>query len=96
MLSYHFSLKNYFLSFNNLNNIDLNKDSKMLNISAVKKPLTANPVTSLPANKIIQALITNKNNPNVKIVTGSVNNINNGRINMFNKDMVNATKIAVI
>lgn len=85
----------YFSSFNSLNKTDLNNDSKMLNISAVKNPLTAKPVMSFPANNMIHALMTNRNSPNDKIVTGSVNNTNNGRTNIFKIDIVNATKTAV-
>lgn len=70
-------------------------DNSTLNINAVKKPFTAKPVIKLPANKIMQALITNRNKPNVSMVTGKVKITNNGRTNMFNNDMVSATKIAV-
>ena len=85
----------YFSSFNNENRNDLNIDNNTLNKSAVKNPLTAKPVIKLPANKIIQAFMTNRNKPNVSMVTGNVKMTNNGRTNMFNKDIVNATKIAV-
>ncbi len=70
-------------------------DNNTLNKSAVKNPLTAKPVIKLPTNKIIQAFITKRNKPNVSMVTGRVNNTNNGRTNMFNNDIVTATKIAV-
>ncbi len=70
-------------------------DNNTLNNSAVKNPLTANPVTNLPANNIIIALITNRNKPSVTIVAGKVKNTNNGRTNIFNNDMVTATKTAV-
>lgn len=62
---------------------------------AVKKPLTTNPLTNCPASKTIIAFITNKNKPNVRIVTGKVNNTNNGLTNIFNIAIVNATIIAV-
>ena len=47
-------------------------DNNTLNNSAVKNPLTAKPVTNLPANNMIIALITNKNKPNVTMVAGNV------------------------
>ena len=50
------------MSFNSLNKTDLNIDSKMLNNNAEKKLVTINPPTKLAANKIMIALITNKNN----------------------------------
>lgn len=39
---------------------------------AVHIPSTAKPSISLSANKIMIALITKRNNPNVRIVTGNV------------------------
>ncbi len=69
--------------------------SKILKSKAVKKPLTANPVTKFPANKIITALITNKNKPKLTMVAGKVKKINNGLTNIFNKEMTTATQIAV-
>lgn len=91
-----FKPKNYSSSFSNLNKIDLKQDNKILKISAVKNPFTAKPVTNLPAIKIIHALITNKNKPSVRIVTGKVKITNSGRTNIFKIEIVRATKIAVV
>jgi hypothetical protein len=44
---------------------------------------------------MIMALITNKNNPSVKIVTGKVNKINIGFTKMFNNPKTIATIIEV-
>lgn len=67
----------------------------MLNNNAVKNPLTAKPVTKLPANNMITALITNRNNPKETMVAGNVKKINNGRTNMFNNEITTATIMAV-
>lgn len=71
-------------------------DSKTLKNSAEKKPETANPSINLSANKIIIALITNKNKPKVTIVAGNVKNIKSGFTNMFSKEITIATVIAEI
>jgi hypothetical protein len=42
-----------------------------------------NPLTMWDASMSIRALITSKNNPNVNIVIGKVNNINIGFTNKF-------------
>lgn len=63
----------------------------MLNISAQKNPSTLNPDINPSAIKIIIALITSKNNPRVRIVTGIVRIINNGFRVMFNKPKTIAT-----
>ena len=57
--------------------------------------MTSNPLTRLPASIIMKAFIAIKNSPNVNIVTGSVNKINNGRKNRFIIDKTIATTIAV-
>lgn len=62
----------------NLNTMDSEIDKTMLNNNAVQKESTLNPETKLSHNKIITALMTNKNSPNVKRVTGSVNKTNTG------------------
>lgn len=49
-------------------------------------PSTLNPSISLSANKIISALITKRNNPNVRIVTGNVKMIKIGFINTLSTD----------
>ena len=45
----------------------------MLKIIAINILFTTNPEINCPANKIIIAFITNKNNPKVRIVTGNPN-----------------------
>jgi len=45
---------------------------------------------------IMTALITNKNNPSVRIVTGNVKNINKGLIKVFNSAKTIATSIEVV
>jgi hypothetical protein len=52
--------------------IPLTRLSIRLKINAQKKPSTLNPDTSLDASRIMIALITNRNNPRVMIVTGKV------------------------
>ena len=69
-------------------------DSKTLNNNADQKPDTAKPSINLSANKIIHALITNKNKPKVTMVAGKVKNIKSGRTNMFNNEITIATIIA--
>jgi len=66
----------------------------MLKNKAAQKPETVNPSTNLSANKMIQALITNKNSPKVTIVAGNVKKIKSGRINIFNNAITTATIIA--
>lgn len=68
----------------------------MLKINAVQKEFTLNPSTILEHNKIIPALITNKNNPNVSIVTGSVNRTKTGFTNTLSKPKTIATIRAVL
>lgn len=68
----------------------------MLNNKAVQKLLTLNPLINLSANKIIQALITNKNRPNVIIVTGNVRIIKMGFTIAFSSPNTTATIIAVV
>ncbi len=70
-------------------------DNNTLNNSAAKNPLTTNPPTNLPANNMIIAFITKRNNPKVTIVAGSVKNINNGRTNIFSSEITAATITAV-
>lgn len=68
----------------------------MLKIKAVQNEFTLNPSTSLEHNKIINALMTNKNNPNVTIVTGKVNITNIGLINILSNPKTTATIKAVV
>ncbi len=69
-------------------------DSKILKKNAAKKPDTAKPSTNLSAKRIIIALITNKNNPNVTMVAGNVKKIKRGLTKRFNKEITMATIIA--
>lgn len=64
----------------------------MLKNKAVQKLETEKPFTKTSPIKTIMALITNKNNPNVRIVTGIVNTTKIGLRNAFN----NANTIATI
>ena len=64
----------------------------MLKKSAVQKELTVNPSTSLSQSKIINALITSKNNPKVMTVTGKVKITRTG----FTKRLSNPKTIATI
>jgi hypothetical protein len=66
----------------------------MLNNKAPKKPFTLNPSTNFVHNAIIAALITNKNRPKEKMVTGKVNNTKTGFIKTFNNPKTIATIIA--
>lgn len=68
----------YFLSLNKLNKMVCDNDKIKLKTKAVEKPSTLKPSTILVQIKIINALITNKNKPNVKNVIGKVNNFING------------------
>jgi hypothetical protein len=68
----------------------------MLNNNAVQKVSTLNPPTILVHKRIIIALITNKNNPNVSSVTGSVNKIKRGFIKTFSKLKTTATITDVV
>ena len=67
----------------------------MLKRSALKNPDTAKPSTNLSANKIIIALITNRNKPKVTIVAGKVKKTKSGRTNIFNSAITTATIMAV-
>jgi hypothetical protein len=63
---------------------------------AVQKEFIRNPSTSLEHNKIMPPLITNKNNPNVKIVAGNVNITNIGLMKILSNPKTAATIIAVV
>jgi hypothetical protein len=67
----------------------------MLKSMAVQNELTSNPSTKLSQSKIMTALMTNKNKPNVKKVTGKVNNTNMGFTKKFNNPRTMATVKAV-
>ena len=68
----------------------------MLKSIADHQPSTPNPSTSLSANRIMMALITNKNKPSDSIVTGSVSMINIGFTKTFRIEMTIATSKEVI
>ena len=67
-------------------------ESIRLKMSAHQKPLIVTPSISLSANKMIRALITNKNKPSVTIVIG---NVRTRRIG-FTKVLSSAKTIASI
>jgi len=75
--------------------IDCDKDNTRLNNKAVKKVSTVKPPTILVQIKIIIALITNKNKPKVKTVSGNVSKTNIGFINKFSNPKTTATSKAV-
>ena len=68
----------------------------ILKIKAVQNEFILNPSTSLEHNKIITALITNKNNPKVKIVAGNVNITKIGLTNKLSNPKTTATIKAVV
>ena len=76
--------------------MDCNSDNIILKINAVQNESTLNPPTILVQSKIINALMTNKNNPNVTIVTGKVSITNIGLINILSKPRTTATIKAVV
>ena len=63
----------------------------MLKIKALKNPSTSKPVIKWSPIKIIIALITNKNKPNVIKVTGMVKKIKTGFRKVFNNPSTKAT-----
>lgn len=68
----------------------------MPNSKAVQKLLTLNPSINLSARRMIKALITNKNNPNVRMVIGKVRIIKMGFKMAFKNANTAATIIAVV
>ena len=73
---------------------DCKIDNRILNKIAHQILSTEKPLINLSAKRIIAALITNKNNPNVTIVIGNVSITNNGFTNKFKIDNTTATIIA--
>jgi len=63
----------------------------ILKIKAVQNESTLNPPTIFEHNKIINALITNKNKPSVTMVTGKVNITKIGLINTLSNPKTTAT-----
>ena len=53
--------------------MDCKNDKSKLNNNAVQNPLTAKPSINSPAKRMIAALITKRNKPNVMMVIGRVN-----------------------
>ena len=76
--------------------IDCKIDKIMLNNNAVQNESTANPPTILEHKSIISALITNKNKPKVRNVTGIVKNTIIGLMNVFSKPRTTATISEVV
>lgn len=69
-------------------------DTIKLNKSAHQKSLTSNPSIIQSVNRIITALMTSKNRPKVRTVTGIVNRIKTGRRITFKIDRTNITNNA--
>jgi hypothetical protein len=65
-------------------------------IKADRKPATTKPGTRKPTNKIINALITNKNNPKLKIVKGKVKITKIGRTIALTNPKIMAAIAAVV
>lgn len=75
--------------------MDCEIDNTTLKSNAVQKESTLKPPTMLVHKRMIMALITNKNKPNVNMVNGSVNNTNMGFINILSNPSTTATSNAV-
>lgn len=67
-----------------LYNKEVMMDSNKLNNNAHQNPSTLNPFTNSAVSKMMAALITNRNKPNVNKVSGSVSNIRMGFTMAFN------------
>jgi hypothetical protein len=90
-------LNQFFLSpFNKEKSMDCKKDSSRLNKRAHQILSTEKPAIKLSANKIMMALIINRNNPKVRMVTGKVNMTSIGFTIKFNKLSTKATIMAVV
>ena len=70
---------------------DCTSDSTTLKSSALQNDLTVNPVTSSAQSKMTSALMTNKNSPKVKMVTGNVKIISTGFTKRFSSPSTMAT-----
>lgn len=68
----------------------------ILNNMAFQKEDTSNPLIKWSHNKIMDAFITNKNNPKVKIVIGNVNKTRMGFTKKLSKAKTMATDKAVV
>jgi len=71
-------------------------ESRILKRIAVHILDTPKPSISLSANNMINALITNKNKPNVRMVIGNVKIINNGFTKTFKMAKTKATINGVV
>ncbi len=67
----------------------------ILNKSAYQNPSTVKPGTNFPASIIMNAFITNRNNPKENIVIGKVSMIKTGLTNELSTARTAATPIAV-
>lgn len=67
----------------------------MLNSNAVQNELTSKPSTNLSQSNTIAALMTNKNNPSVKTVTGKVKKTNIGFKKVFSNPKTTDTIKAI-
>ncbi len=76
--------------------MDWQTERIILKIKAVQNEFILNPSTSREHNNIITALITNKNNPKVKIVAGNVNITKIGLTNKLSNPKTTATIKAVV
>ena len=65
----------------------------MLAKNAVQKPDTLNPLTSDDTSKIIRALMTRRNKPKVRKVSGKVSTMSSGLTRAFAKPSNSAEKI---
>jgi hypothetical protein len=76
--------------------MDCDMDNITLKNSAVQNESTLNPPTILSQNKMIKALITNKNRPNVTKVIGKVNTNSIGLTKTLSSPRTSATIKAVV
>jgi len=86
---------NYFRSFENEKTSVCPMERSKLNNKADQKFLTENPSTSSLHNIMMMALMTKRNSPNVKMVTGKVNKIKMGFTKKLSKPKTIATIMAV-
>lgn len=75
--------------------MDCNMDNRMLKSMAIQMLLTEKPGINLSANKMMRALMTNKNKPKVTMVMGNVKITKIGFTNRFKTDNTAATTTAV-
>lgn len=76
--------------------MDCNIESSKLNSRATQKPLTENPSKNLSAKRMMQALMTSKNNPRVTTVIGKVRMTKMGFKRAFNNPKTMATIMAPV